>query len=194
MRVTLAITAAALSLSLGCSSEEKPESEPTAATPIYEHSKEVSTVATVTAIDLDRRQVTLKGPQGNTITCVVDDRVRNLPQLQVGDRVAVTYKEATAVEVVKKTGDATESVVMERAPEGEKPQGKYSREASLTAEVVAIDQARGTVSLKGSSGEVTTVTVRRPERLSGLKVGDILRVSFRESVAMSVEPVPAEVR
>ena len=193
MRVTLAMTAAILSLSLGCASEEAPEPE-TAAVPIYETSKEVSTVATVQAGNLERRQVTLKGPHGNTITCVVDDRVRNLPQLHVGDRVAVTYVEATAVEVVKKTGEATESVVMERAPEGETPKGKYTREASVTAEVVAIDQSAGTVSLKRESGDVTTVKVRRPERLAGLKVGDILRVSFRESVAMSVEPAPAEVR
>lgn len=193
MRATLAMMAAAFGVTLGCAGSD-PEPE-TAALPIYESSKEVSTVATVQAINLERRQVTLKGPHGNTITCVVDDRVRNLPQLQVGDRVSVTYIEATAVEVVKKTGEATESVVMERAPEGETPKGKYTREASVTAEVVAIDQSAGTVSLKGESGDVTTVKVRRPERLAGLKVGDILRVSFRESVAMSVEPVePSEVR
>ena len=192
MRVTLAMTAAALGLAMGCASEEaEPE---TADVPIYEQSKEVSTVATVQAIDLDRRKVTLKGPQGNTITCVVDESVRNLPQVKVGDRVAVTYMEATAVEVVKKTGKDSESVVMERAAEGETPKGKYTREGAVTAEIVAIDKARGTVTLQGESGEIKTVTVRRPERLTGLKVGDLLRVTFRESVAMSVEPAPAEVR
>ena len=70
-----------------------------------------------------------------------------------------------------------------------------TRETALTAEVVGIDRSKGTISLKGESGDVTTVAVRRPERLAHLKVGDILRVSFRESVAMSVEKAPpAEVR
>ncbi|HEX7901050.1 MAG TPA: hypothetical protein VF950_25040 [Planctomycetota bacterium] len=194
MRATLAMMAAALALPLGCA-EAEPEPGPRAeATPLYESSKQVSTMATVTAMDVDKRKVTLKGPYGNVITCQVDDSVRNLSAIEVGDRVAVTYVEAMAVEVVKKTSDSAEQVVVERSAEGEKPAGKATRESAVTAEVLSIDRGHGTITVQIPSGEITTVAVRRPERLSALKVGDLLRVTYRESVAMMVEKAPDEVR
>src|SRR6185295_4020666 len=43
--------------------------------------------ATVEAVELESREITLKGPKGRPITLRVEERVRNLPQVQVGDEV-----------------------------------------------------------------------------------------------------------
>jgi len=174
---------------LACSSE--PEQEPA---PLYESSKEVSTVATVEAVDLEARKITLKGPQGNTITCDVDERVQNLPQVKPGDMVTLTYHEAAAIQVVKKAEHEEDDVVIDRAPAGEKPGGKITRQVSRTAEIVSLDKARGTVTLRGTDDAMTTVHVRKPERLAGLKVGDLLRITYSEAVAVSVQPAASEVR
>src|SRR5262245_17617341 len=101
--------AASLFLSglIACSSEE------TSPMPVYESSREVTTVATVQDVDKEARKITLRGPRGNVITLEVDERVRNLPQVNVGDVVTVTYVEAAAVRVVKKAERAEDEVVIE---------------------------------------------------------------------------------
>ena len=52
----------------------------------------------------------------------------------------------------------------------------------------------GTITLKGQDGVVTTVAVRHPDRLAGLKVGDLLWISYSQALAVSVEPAGNQVR
>jgi len=172
-------------LPFGCSSEPKQE---TAASPVYESERVVSIVATVVAVDAEHRKITLKGPQGNAITCSVDERVRNLSQVKEGDQVSLTYQEAAAVKIVKKAEKAERDEVLIQAPEGGKPKGVRAEQTTMTAEIVGIDKAKGLLTLKGQSGEVRTVAVRHPERLAGVKVGDLLWISYSEAIAVSVEP------
>lgn len=165
------------------------EPEP-AARPVYEASREVTSVATVKHVDLRRRRVTLEGPGGTAIVCGVSQDVENFPQLAAGDRVAVTYVESTAVEILRKDGEERGVPVVER----EREDGTFAREETVTARVVALDRARGSVTLEDDGGDLTTVAVRRPERLSELRVGDRLRVTYRESVALRVQPQPKEAK
>jgi hypothetical protein len=65
---------------------------------------------------------------------------------------------------------------------------------SRTSEILAIDKVKGTITLRGADDALTTIWVRHPERLEGLKVGDLLRITYREAVAVSVQPAPANVR
>jgi hypothetical protein len=57
--------------------------------------------ATVEAINPATRTVTLKGPQGNTVTLKVDGQVKKFDQVKVGDEVVVRHTEAVAVVVQK---------------------------------------------------------------------------------------------
>jgi hypothetical protein len=189
MKKYLACLVSLLALPLGCShSESAPASR-------VESSREVSTVATVQSVDQEKRTITLKGLRGNIITCKVDDRVKNLPRIHPGDRVAITYTEALAVQVVKK-GEGTEdqALVMDQAAEGEQPRGAVTRTVSLTADVVAVDKKNGSITLRDREGNVRTFFVRHPERLSGVKVGDTLWIRYSEGLAVSVEPAPAEAK
>ena len=183
-------TLASLCGLLACS----PEPESRSPGPFYQSSREVSTTATVESVDVENRKITMKGPQGNTITCDVDERVRNLDQVKPGDVINLTYIEAAAVQVVKKAEQAKNDVVIEQAPPGEKPRGTRVRQISRTAEVTNIDKQRGTVTLKGADGALTTISVRHPERLDHIKVGDLLQITYSEAVAVSVQPSSGEVR
>jgi Cu/Ag efflux protein CusF len=175
---------------LACSSEQETASP----APFYQSSREVSTVATVESVDVENRKITLKGLQGNTITCDVDERVRNLDHVQPGDQINLTYVQAAAVRVVKKAEHSQDDFVIDQAPPGEKPRGKRVRQVSLTAEVSSIDRQQETVTLKGADGSLTTIRVRHPERLENIKVGDLLQITYSEAVAVSVQPSPGEVR
>ena len=57
--------------------------------------------ATIDAVDVPKRMVTLTGPQGNSATLKVSDAVQNLDQVKKGDQVVVRYTEAVALAVEK---------------------------------------------------------------------------------------------
>jgi hypothetical protein len=57
--------------------------------------------ATVEAIDYDTREVTLRGPGGDSRTVVVDPSVERLRDVKVGDEVVVRHTEAVALTVKK---------------------------------------------------------------------------------------------
>lgn len=58
---------------------------------------------TIEAIDKNALQVTLKGAQGHVVTVKVNDP-RDLENLKVGDRLGITYAEATAVSLERARG------------------------------------------------------------------------------------------
>ena len=59
--------------------------------PTVERSWVETITATVEALDLANRMVTLRGPQGNVVSLRVDESVKNLPQVKVGDQVVANY-------------------------------------------------------------------------------------------------------
>ena len=54
----------------------------------------------VTAIDYDKRLVTLKGPQGNSRTFEVGPGAKKFKAVKKGDVVVVTLKSATTIDVL----------------------------------------------------------------------------------------------
>ena len=61
----------------------------------------IEATATVEAVDMDNRLVTLKGPEGRLVTIRAGEEVKNLPQVEVGDQVNVKYYEGTALNIYK---------------------------------------------------------------------------------------------
>jgi hypothetical protein len=53
------------------------------------------------AVDPQKRTVTLRGPQGNVVTLKVDEQVKKLEQVKVGDEMVVRHTEAVAIAVQK---------------------------------------------------------------------------------------------
>src|SRR5262245_10434647 len=53
--------------------------------------------ASIEAVDQKNRIVTLKGPRGNVFAIAVSDRVKNLPQVKVGDTLELDYYESVAI-------------------------------------------------------------------------------------------------
>jgi hypothetical protein len=63
--------------------------------------KTTQMTATVEDIDYSRREVKLKGPEGNTVKIKVGDRVKRLDEVKKGDQIVARYTEALAVSVAK---------------------------------------------------------------------------------------------
>jgi hypothetical protein len=154
----------------------------------------VKLTATVEAIDTDKRTVTVKGPAGRSTTLTVGKAVKNFDQIQVGDKVAAEYVDATAV-FVRKAGappQATEAVAVELAPKGQKPAGLAVETTELTATVENINYDLRLVTLRGPAGNARTLKVApRVESLRQVKVGDELVVRHTEALAITVlKPAP----
>ena len=62
----------------------------------------VQVQARVDAIDYENRTVVLTGPEGNSVKLTVDERVKRLNEVKVGDIVVVGYTQALAAEMIRK--------------------------------------------------------------------------------------------
>jgi len=145
--------------------------------------------ATVEAIDLDARDITLKGPKGRLITLRVEARVRNLPQVQVGDEVIVRYNESVGLQL-RKT-EASDAVALEEtaasAEPGKQPASGAARQFTVAAYVEAVSRKEKTVTLRGPDGNLVDLYVRDPNVLESLTAGDNIIATYTEAAAVSIE-------
>jgi len=153
-----------------------------------EISKLVKVTAVVQAVDLKNRIVTLTGPEGNTFAVHVDDAVSNLPQVKVGDRLVVEYYEAIMVNFQKGEGIrmVTEFDDSVRAKAGTRPGAAALTRVTVVSNIWALNPTRGTVLVRGPYGHFTEVKLRDPALLTGVKVGDQMKVTFTQAVAVTI--------
>jgi Cu/Ag efflux protein CusF len=147
--------------------------------------------ATVTAIDLPTRTVTLKTEDGEVTSLQVDPAVQNLDMLKVGDTVVATYIVAVAAEIAVPGTPVAPAQGAVDLPEKGSP-GPIVAAQQVTARVTvnAVDTKANTVTLTGPEGGTKTVAVRDPElqaRLRNLKVGDQVDITYTEAMAVKVE-------
>lgn len=150
----------------------------------------VNVTATITAIDAKTRAVTLKGPQGREITLTAGPEVRNFAQMKVGDAVDVQYVEALTLELKKGGGmtvQKSEAAGAMRAKEGAAPAGMVGRQVTVVADVIAVDPATQTVTLKGPQRTVD-LKVRDPAQFARVAKGDQVEATYTEAVAIAVTP------
>ena len=183
MRITTtAVTAIVIGILASCQTKEtKPAT--------VERTSEVT--ATVAAIDVPRRLVTLRGADGKLFTVEAGEEVRNLPQVEVGDRVVVRYFEAIAAQVAEPGQEASASATATRAPLGARPGAGLAQEVTGTVKITALDLANHTVSFTDPEGLAQTITVQDPKMrdfIKTLKVGDDVAITYTEALAITVEP------
>ncbi len=155
--------------------------------------KTVEITATITAIDPKKREVTLKGPQGNEVVVEAGSRVRNFSQMKVGDQVKVEYVEALTLELKKGGGQPvarTTDAAGGRAKEGKMPAGVAGHKVTVVADVVNVDPQTQTVTLRGPERTVD-LKVRDPAQFALIAKGDQVEATYAQALAVKVERVKA---
>lgn len=174
------------------------EQKPAAAPPLSaEESILVSITATVQAIDLEKREVTLKGPLGNVVTFTVDKRVKRLKEVKAGDDVTADYYVSLAGELRAPTEEEKQNPItilgeLARAPKGTQPAGGGLRAIKVVTTVEGLDLPTQSVTLKGPLGNYATIRARNVDNLKQLRLGDTIVVTYTEALAISVEKVAAK--
>lgn len=149
--------------------------------------------ALVHEVDLTTRQVLLQTGENEFVTVVAPEEVRNLPQLEVGDTVNLTFYGGIAASLAPAgeapiAMDTTQALV--RAEEGERPAGAMLSELTTTVTFDAFDPETGIVTFTGQSGMQRMVEVQDPEMrafVETLAAGDQVDVTVIEIVALDVE-------
>jgi hypothetical protein len=180
------VAGAALLASGACKKEEPKTAQNTNLTPGAVAVNAVSTSATVTAVDRDKRTVTLKLPDGATKTYHVGKEAVNFDQINAGDTVKATLVDRLAV-FVRKAGtpaSAGEGAVVALAPKGARPGAVMAETTEVTDKIQAIDTHDRTVTLEGAGGQEQTLKVGPNVDLSALKKGDDVVVRFTQALAL----------
>jgi hypothetical protein len=152
----------------------------------------VSITASVEAIDPKTREVTLKGPMGNEVTFTVDQRVKRLDEVKVGDLVTADYFVSVAGEVRKPTPEEEKEPITVlagagKAPAGTSPAAGGLRRFKVVTTIEGLDRPTQSVTLKGPMGHYLTVRVADPARLTEAHIGDHVVVTYTEGLAVSLE-------
>ena len=157
----------------------------------------VSVRATVKAVDMKTRTVTLVGPQGETKTLKVGDQVKNLAQVKPGDTVVARFYDAVVYVVAPagtKLPENAMAMAEAQAAPGELPAGGVGAKIIATGLVVGVNPVAHTISLVNpppAGGEIRTLTVKNPQyqqMLPQIKVGDTITAVISEALVVAVEP------
>jgi hypothetical protein len=150
--------------------------------------------AVVEAVNAQNRIVTIRTiGRDEVIVMNVSDEVRNLDQVESGDRVVVEFLEALAVDLKKGGGlkeEAGTATAVARAEPGEKPGGGVVDLVTIVATIVGIDPDEPSVLLQGPEGNVVEVLVKHPEKLKEVDLGDQVVITYSQALAISVTPAP----
>jgi hypothetical protein len=157
--------------------------------PAYVTSGVTTERATVVAVNRPERMVVLRGEDGETRGLILDERVKNFDQIEVGDVVTAQYQEETAIFVRPSTGAPTVDATgtLHTAKLGEKPSAVATRTNEITATVEGIDYSNRTVTLKGPRGRTQTIKVSPDvEDFDAVRKGDEVVVRHTNAVAVAV--------
>ena len=150
--------------------------------------QELTASATVTAINLETRQVSLKNAEGETFDIVAGEQVANLPNVKVGDKVMLKYLQILDVELLKGTAGIRKRIVEvdgERARADEKPGGGVGMKVTIYADVIGLDKQQQTVTVRGVD-ETLTIKINNPEQFSLIAEGDQLKAVQTKAIGIGI--------
>lgn len=143
----------------------------------------------VVKVDKKTRTITFKNKDGES-KFVAGPEITNFNQIKKGDHLNVTYQLAVAIELIKTKSDGVRSKVetntVTSAKANEKPSEKIANKTTIIADIVDVNREKKLVSVKGPSGNVTTVTVKNPALLADVNVGEQVKVIYYDAMAASI--------
>lgn len=143
----------------------------------------------ITAIDQQSRRVTIKGGSGNELSLLAGPEVKNFAQLKVGDIVTLNVIQSLALEL-KKGGtelrQRVESSDAAQAKPGEKPMAGEATSVRIIADVTAVNEKTGMVTLRGPE-RTLDLQVKDKTMLKDIDVGDQVEATYVEATVISVK-------
>jgi hypothetical protein len=145
---------------------------------------------TIQAIDATARLITLRDEKGQEDTFSVGPGVQRFNELKVGDKVKMTYYESLVMQV-RKPGDPAPSGTSGDAAltrgKGALPGGTIAVQDKTSVTVKAIDTTLPSVTVTTADGRTVTRKVENKKNLEGLKVGDVVDLTYTRALVTDIE-------
>jgi hypothetical protein len=144
--------------------------------------------ATVEAISVSTRTLTLKGPKGNYVDIVVPDNVERFSAIKVGDTLTAHYYDNIVLRVKKAGEKSVDSEAEKVTPGGTaKPAGTASKQRTITATITAIDNAVPSITFSGPNNWSYSSRVEDKKALAQVKAGDKVDITWTEALLVSFD-------
>ena len=144
---------------------------------------------TVTVVDLEKRMLTIKTPEGRFEVLHAPDQVTRLDQVKIGNRLTISQTDAVAVDLQKGPAagsvSATQETVTQREP-GLKPAGTIIDTTTLSGRIESIDKAKSTVTVRGPK-QTQTFRVNDPALLNSVNTDDGVVVTYMHVIRGAVK-------
>lgn len=148
--------------------------------------------ATVEAIEVSSRTLTLKQPDGTYVDTVVPESVQRFSQLKVGDKITARYYENVVLRMKKPGEKDVDTTGRATTPAAEGLAGTKAKQRTISATITAIDQSVPSITFSGPNGWTYSSRVQDREALAKVKVGDKVDITWTEATLISVETTSSE--
>jgi hypothetical protein len=157
-------------------------------------SRTIQVTATVYAIDLPTRILTIQHDMGGVEIMKVGPAVKNLDQFAVGDTVVVELDQGLVLEFQPPGSEFVAPEAVAKDASGKYPDAVATAGQTMrsTVTITAIDRAKRRVTLQAPTGRIYRVKAGPKIQLDKLKVGDKLLATYVESVAVRLEKPQAK--
>ena len=148
----------------------------------------VTLSGTVETIDLQKRVVNIKTPDGKFETVDVPPAAKRFDELKVGDKVSLTYNNTVSARL-KPPGEAPVNTATgtSTAGQGERPGGTADVERTMTTTISAIDKNASSITFTGPNGWKYSRRDVDPTVLDKVKVGDQVDITWDTNVTVAVQ-------
>lgn len=146
---------------------------------------------TVREIDREARSFAVTG-DGQRFNITVSEEVVNFDQIEVGDKLNVTFIESVAVGMALPgdTGETISAGGAIRAPAGSRPAMVGAEVTSAVMTFVSYDPLRQTAVLQRNDGSILETSVAPEMRAfaAARQPGDRIAIDFTEALAVAITP------
>ena len=146
--------------------------------------------ATVEAINVSTRTLTMKGPKGNFMDIVVPETVKRFSEIKVGDTLTARYYENLVIRK-KLPGEKDVDTAAEGVTPGSgaKPAGTAATQRTITATITALDPKVPSITFSGPNKWTYSARIEDKKVLDQVKVGDKVDITWTEALLLNFDVV-----
>jgi hypothetical protein len=154
----------------------------------------VSAEARVQGINKQNRELTLRGQKGDLITLEADESVERFDEIELGDIVKADYWAYFKAEFRDPTPEEMKEplVILAEAAKADldmPPAAVVSGVVKAVVTIEIINRPDMVVTVKGPGGNYVSIPAYDPVLLTELRIGEVVVVTYAESLALSLEKV-----
>jgi hypothetical protein len=154
----------------------------------------VTKMGTVSSIVKETREITIIGERGGLVSFIASKAVKRFDEIEVGDVIAVEYKEYMKAEFRDPTAEeiAEPLFIIGDARKAKDDQAPGAVAGGLVRAVVTIEAIHRPlmiVVVQGPNGNFLTIEAEDVSLLEKLHVGQVVILTYAEVIAISLEKI-----